>query len=65
MSEKTIALLEEFEALPPAEKLDFASAVLRRLPPVDSGPLDDELVAAAGDAVAEMLDKEERDAQTR
>ena len=65
MSEKTVAMLETFEALPPEEKLDFANAIFRRLPPVDSGPLSDGLVAAAGDQIARMLEEEEHDAQTR
>ncbi|MBM3833270.1 MAG: hypothetical protein FJ403_08355 [Verrucomicrobia bacterium] len=65
MSENTAALLEAFEKLAPSEKLDFANAILRRLPLVDSGALDDEDVAAAGDIIAAMLDKEEDDANTR
>lgn len=65
MSEKTAALLEAFETLPPSEKIEFANAIFRRLPPVDSGPLDDEEVAAAGDALAAMLDKDENAPETR
>jgi hypothetical protein len=65
MSEKTLVLLEAFDALPLQEKLDFANAVMRRLPPVDSGPLNDELVAKAGDEIAAMLQREEDDAKTR
>ncbi len=61
MSEKTLALLAAFDQLPPREKFDLADAILRRLPPIDSGPLDDDLVAAAGDVIAEELDKEERE----
>ena len=59
MSANTLALVEAFEALPPEEKLAFANAIFRRLPPIDSGPLEDEEVAAAGDALAAMLAKEE------
>ena len=62
MSQKTAALLKAFETLAPNEKLDFANAIFRRLPPIDSGPLDNEEVAVAGDAIAAMLDKEENDA---
>jgi len=58
-------LLAEFEALPAQEKQECAAAMLRRLPRFDSGPLDDELVAAAGDDLAATLEAEERDAQTR
>jgi hypothetical protein len=65
MSEKTLVLLEAFDALPPEEKLDFANAVMRRLPPVDSGPLDDEVVAKAGDGLAAMLQQEEDEAKPR
>ena len=65
MSEKTLVLLEAFDALPPQEKLDFANAVMRRLPPIDSGPLDDELVAKAGDDLAAMLQREEDGTKAR
>ena len=64
MSEKTVALLKAFEALPQQDKLDFANALLKRLPPLDSGPLDDELVAKAGDDLAAMLEAEENDSKT-
>jgi hypothetical protein len=59
MSSITLALVEAFEALPPEEKQAFANAIFRRLPPIDSGPLEDEEVAAAGDALAAMLTQEE------
>ncbi len=49
MSEKTLALLDAFESLPTNEKTDFANAIFRRLPAVDSDPLVDDLVATAGD----------------
>jgi hypothetical protein len=65
MSEKTIVLLQAFDALPLEEKLDFANAVMRRLPPIDSGPLDDDLVAKAGDDLAAMLQREGDDAAAR
>ena len=65
MSEKSLALLEAFDSLPPNEKLDLANAILRRLPPIDSGQLDDERIAAAGDSIAATLEKEENDAATR
>jgi hypothetical protein len=57
--------LAEFEALPAEEKHFFMKEVFRRLPPFDSGPLDDEDVARAGDELAALLDKEEHDAQAR
>jgi hypothetical protein len=58
-------LLTEFEALPAQEKQECAAEMLRRLPRFDSGPLDDELVAAAGDDLAARLEVEEREAQAR
>jgi hypothetical protein len=65
MSTKALALLEAFEALAEKEKLDFAYAVLRRLPALESGPLDDKVVAKAGDELAAMLDAEENGSSTR
>jgi hypothetical protein len=65
MSIATIKLLEEFEALPLKERQEFAREFFLRLPPLDSGPLDDDLVAAAGDQIAAMLEQEENDAQAR
>ena len=65
MSAATAKLLSEFEALPPDEKQVFARELFLRLPPIDSGPLDDEIVAAAGDQLAEMMDQEENDLKTR
>ncbi len=55
MSTATTTLLAAFEGLPDSEKQQFVNAVCRRLPPVDSGPLDDELVAQAGDDLAALL----------
>ncbi len=65
MSAAAAKLLSEYEALPSVEKEEFARALLLRLPPLDSGPLDDDLVAAAGDEIALILEQEENDAQTR
>jgi hypothetical protein len=60
MSIATAKLLSEFEALPVEEKEEFLREVIDHLPPWDSGPLSDDVVAAAGDALAEGLDGEER-----
>jgi len=60
-----VKLLAEFEALPVEEKRLFMKEVFRRLPPFDSGPLDDEDVARAGDELAALLDKEEHNAKAR
>jgi hypothetical protein len=65
MSQEALQLLAEFEALPPQEKLSFVKEIFRRLPPFDSGSLDDEDVALAGDAMAAMLEKEEDAAGAR
>ena len=52
-------LLSEFEALPVEEKQQFVREVISHLPPWDSGPLSDDVSAAAGDALAEKLVEEE------
>jgi hypothetical protein len=58
-------LLVAFDTLPPAEKEVFVRELFRRLPPVDSGPLEDEVLARAGDDLAALLEGEEHDAKTR
>ena len=65
MSAETAELLASFDALPAAEKQTFVKELFRRLPPLDSGPLNDEVVAFAGDELATTLDREEHDAQAR
>jgi len=61
MSTVTTALLAAFETLPEPEKQRFVVEVCRRAPPYDSGPLDDESVAQAGDDLAALLDREEHE----
>jgi hypothetical protein len=65
MSTATTALLAAFDGLPDTEKQQFVNAVCRRVPPCDSGPLDDDLVALAGDDLAAMLAQEEHDTNAR
>lgn len=65
MSAATAKLISEFESLAPLEKEEFARELFRRLPPWDSGPLDDDLVAGAGDQLAAIIQQDEDDAQTR
>ena len=65
MSSVTAQLLAQYDTLPVEEKRQFVEALFRRLPPLDSGPLDDGQISAAGDQLAAMLDKEENDAATR
>ncbi len=60
MSDATAKLLSEFEALQVEEKQEFVREIIHRLPPWDSGPLSDDLAAAAGDQLAAMLGEEER-----
>ena len=60
MSTATARLLSEFEALPVEEKQEFVREVINHLPPWDSGPLNDDVAAAAGGALAEKLDEGER-----
>ena len=62
VAEKVIA---DFESLPAAEKQLVVKEILRRLPPFNSGLLDDEVVALAGDQLAAMLDGEENGASAR
>ena len=65
MSSTCAKLIAAYESLPADEKQIVAKEILRRLPPLDSGPLDDEQVALAGDDMAAMLDEEENGSQAR
>ena len=65
MSSDTAHLIAEFDSLPEREKQIVAQEILRRMPPFDSGPLDDEQVALAGDHLAAMIEREENDSETR
>ena len=47
------------------EKQEFVRELFRRLPPLDSGSLEDEEVALAGDQLGTMLEQEENDAAAR
>lgn len=59
MSNTTAKLLSEFEALRLEDKQEFLREVIRLLPPWDSGPLSDDVAAAAGDHLAAAHDDEE------
>lgn len=61
MSAETAQLLAAFETLPAQEKQAFVKELFRRLPPYDSGPLEDEVAARAGDELAAMLEREEHE----
>lgn len=62
VAEKVVAA---FDSLSAEEQQAVAKAILRRLAPFESGPLDDNEVALAGDQIAAMLEVEEGDATTR
>jgi hypothetical protein len=65
MSKQTAQLLEAFEALPEADKRVFIVEFLRRAVPFESGPLDDEERALAGDQLFGDLVAEENEAEAR
>ncbi len=65
MSKQTSQLLEAFEALPEADKRVFIVEFLRRAVPFESGPLDDEETALAGDQLFGDLAAEENEAEAR
>jgi hypothetical protein len=65
MSNEAARLLVAFDTLPPVEKDVFVRELFRRLPPLDSGPLEDEVSARAGDDLAAKLAREENDARAR
>jgi hypothetical protein len=65
MKQETAALLEVFEGLPAEEKRALAEEILRRSLPFDSGPLPDEEITAAADALFQSLAKEDADANAR
>ena len=58
-------LLSQFDGLPNEDKQEFLGELIRRLPRWDAGPLDDDVIAAAGDDLASMLDEEERGSEAR
>lgn len=59
MSATTAKLLSEFQALELEEKQEFIREVIHLLPPWDSGPLSDDVAAAAGDEMAKGIEGEE------
>jgi hypothetical protein len=59
MSSTCAKVIEAYESLAADEKQVVFKEILRRLPPMDSGPLDDEQVARAGDQMARTLEEEE------
>ena len=60
MSRAAAKLFSDFEMLRLEEKQEFIRELLKHFPSWDSGPLSDDVAAAAGDQLAAMLDEEER-----
>jgi hypothetical protein len=67
MSKQATQLLQEFEALPAADKQEFVVEILRRTRqfPLDSGPLTDEEIGDLGKSLFALLDAEENAARPR
>lgn len=67
MSKQATQLLQEFEALPAADKQEFVLEILRRTRelPLDSGPVSDEEIGEAGKSLFALLDEEENAARSR
>ena len=57
MTRQTEELLEAFDQLPEEERRIFTQEVLRRVLPFESGPLTDEAIGAASDALFKSLDE--------
>jgi hypothetical protein len=53
-------IIEDFEALPEPEKRDVLAKLLRIAADLDYGPITDEELASATDALFVMYDAEER-----
>jgi len=65
MSDKALAVIQEFNSLPQAEQMAVYEAIARKVTPADYGPLsDEELTAIAAESFA-LLDQEESRAQSR
>lgn len=67
MGKQAAQLLEEFEALSPADKQTFVIEILRRTRefPLESGPLSDDEIGQAGKLLFALLDEEEDAAGSR
>ena len=65
MSTASAQVIAAYESLPTQEKQLVVKEILRRLPPFDSGPLDDEQVARAGDQLAAAFEEDEHGSQPR
>jgi hypothetical protein len=65
VSNRALAVIQEFNSLPQVEQLAVYEAIARKVTPADYGPLsDEELTAIAAETFA-LLDQEENRAQPR
>lgn len=65
MSSETAQLIAKFEALPVDEKQSFLQELFLRLPPIDSGAVSDDTIAAGADQLAALIAEDEERARTR
>ena len=65
MSNRALAVIEEFNSLPQVEQLAVYEAIARQVTPVDYGPLSDEDLTAIAAETFALLDQEEDRAQSR
>ena len=59
MSNRTLAVIEEFNSLPQIEQLAVYEAIARKVTPADYGPLSDEDLTAIAAETFAVLDQEE------
>jgi hypothetical protein len=65
MSNRALAVIQEFNSLPQVEQLAVYEAIARKVTPVDYGPLSDEDLTAIAAETFALLDEEESRAQSR
>ena len=65
MSSKAQAVIEEFNSLPPVERLAVFEAIVRKITPLNRDALSDEELTAIAAETFGMLDEEENRAQSR
>jgi hypothetical protein len=65
MSNRALAVIQEFNSLPQVEQLAVYEAIARKVTPVDYGPLSDEDLTAIAAGTFALLDEEESRAQSR
>ena len=65
MSNRALAVIDEFNSLPQVEQLAVYEAIARQVTPADYGPLSDEDLTAIAAETFALLDQEEDRAQSR